>query len=110
MLTDLSDHPVSPFNLSTHLKGYLNFHSCAPVAHILPANLFSRLTPTAYNGLSLRVLLIPLSQLPIACSDQVVSRLIHWGTLSHFVHSAVFRRPFREFIPPLIFGYLFSSR
>lgn len=80
ILTDLSDRPASPFNLSTHLKGYLNFHGRAPVARILPANLFFRLTPTAYNGPSLTVSLIPLPQLPIACSYQVVSRLTHRGT------------------------------
>jgi hypothetical protein len=63
----LLDRPASPFNLSTHLKGYLNFHGRAPVARIFPANLFSRLTPTGYNGPSLTVSLIPLPQLPIAC-------------------------------------------
>src|SRR5712692_3367290 len=80
ILTDLSDRPASPFNLSTYLKGHLNFHGRTPVARILPANLFSRLTPIAYNGPSLTVSLIPLPQLPIVCSYQVVSRLIHRGT------------------------------
>src|ERR1700704_4531108 len=80
ILTDLSDRPASPFNLSTHLNGHSNFHGRAPVACILPANLFSRLTPTAYNGPSLTVSLIPLPQLPIACSYQVVSCLTHRGT------------------------------
>ena len=80
ILTDLSDRPASPFDLSTYQKGHLNIHGHAPVARILPANLFSRLTPTAYNGPSLTVSLIPLPQLPIACSYQVVSLLTHRGT------------------------------
>jgi hypothetical protein len=80
ILTDLSDRPASPFNLSTHLKGPLHFHGRAPVAHILPANPFSPLTPTACNGPSLTVAFIPLPQLPIAYSYQVFSCLTRRGT------------------------------
>jgi hypothetical protein len=80
IVTDLSDHTVSSFNHSTHLQGHLNFHSCAPVARILPTNILSRLNLTAYNGPSLTVPLIPLLQLPITGSYQVVSRLTYRGT------------------------------
>ena len=80
MLTNLSDCPVSPSNLSTHLKGHLHFHGRAPVARILLANPFSPLTPTACNGPSLTVAFIPLPQLPIAYSYQVFSRLTRRGT------------------------------
>jgi hypothetical protein len=80
ILTDLSDRSASSFNISTHLKGHFNFHGRAYVALILPANLFSHLTPAAYNGPSLMVTLIALPQLPIACSYQVLSRLTNTGT------------------------------